>query len=212
MSEARDLAEAHIRAFNERTWDRAAEIYAPDLITVEPGRTTRGIDAFVGRGQGFAAAFPDSRMEVTAIIESGSHTVAEGVYTGTHTRAAGHPARRGPAHRPYPAAAHLPRLRGSRRPDYQQPRLLRPDDPRRPARPAARAGARELSTQAAGTTEDPEPTPQRGIRGRAQPDTRPRTAKPSCRSSRRRARADQRLDRGGHTECFLFVSSGLLAA
>jgi len=85
MSEARDLAEAHIRAFNERAWSRAADIYAPDLITVEPGGTTHGIDAFVGHGQGFAAAFPDSRMEVTAIIESGSHAVAEGVYTGTHT-------------------------------------------------------------------------------------------------------------------------------
>jgi steroid delta-isomerase-like uncharacterized protein len=85
MSEARDLAEAHIRAFNERAWNRAAEIYAPDLITVEPGGTTHGIDAFVSHGQGFAAAFPDSRMEVTTIIESGRHAVAEGVYTGTHT-------------------------------------------------------------------------------------------------------------------------------
>ena len=85
MSEARDLAEAHIRAFNERAWDRAAEIYAPDLITVEPAGTTRGIDAFVGHGQGFAAAFPASKMEITTIIESGHHAVAEGVYTGTHT-------------------------------------------------------------------------------------------------------------------------------
>ena len=85
MSEARDLAEAHIRAFNERAWSRAAEIYAPDLITVEPAGTTHGIEAFVGHGQGFAAAFPDSQMEITTIIESGGHAVAEGVYSGTHT-------------------------------------------------------------------------------------------------------------------------------
>jgi steroid delta-isomerase-like uncharacterized protein len=85
MPEARDLAEAHIRAFNERVWSRAADIYAPDLMVVEPGGTTRGIDAFVGHGQGFVAAFPDSRMEVTTIIESGNHAVAEGVYVGTHT-------------------------------------------------------------------------------------------------------------------------------
>jgi predicted ester cyclase len=85
MSEARDLAEAHTRAFNERAWNRAAEIYAPDLMTVEPGGTIRGIDAFVGHGQGFAAAFPDSKLEVTTIIESGRHAVAEGVYTGAHT-------------------------------------------------------------------------------------------------------------------------------
>ena len=85
MSEARDLAEAHIRAFNERAWNRAAEIYAPDLITVEPAGTIHGIDAFVGHGQGFAAAFPDSRMEVTTIIESGNHAVVEGLYIGIHT-------------------------------------------------------------------------------------------------------------------------------
>ena len=42
MSEARDLAQAHIRAFNERAWNRAAEIYAPDLITVEPAATAAG--------------------------------------------------------------------------------------------------------------------------------------------------------------------------
>src|ERR1700751_3175663 len=71
VSEARDLAEAHIRAFNERAWSRAAEIYAPDLVAVEPGGTTRGISDFLGHAQGFTAAFPDSQMEVTTIIESG---------------------------------------------------------------------------------------------------------------------------------------------
>jgi steroid delta-isomerase-like uncharacterized protein len=85
VSEARDLAEAHVRAFNERAWSRAAEIYAPDLVFVEPGGTIRGIDGFLGHGQGFVAAFPDSQMEVTALIDSGGHAVAEGVYCGTHT-------------------------------------------------------------------------------------------------------------------------------
>jgi len=85
MSEARDLAEAHIRAFNARAWNRAAEIYAPDLVAVEPGGTTCGIDGFLGHAQGFAAAFPDSRMEVTTIIESGNHAVVEGLYIGIHT-------------------------------------------------------------------------------------------------------------------------------
>ena len=85
MSEARDLAEAHVRAFNERAWPRAAQIYAPDLEVAEPGGTTRGIDDFIGHAKGFAAAFPDSRMEVTIIVESGRHAVVEGIYTGTHT-------------------------------------------------------------------------------------------------------------------------------
>ena len=85
MPEARDLAEAHVRAFNERAWSRAAELYAPDLIAVEPGGTTSGIDEFLGHAQGFTTAFPDSRMEVTTIIESGNRAAVEGVYSGTHT-------------------------------------------------------------------------------------------------------------------------------
>jgi steroid delta-isomerase-like uncharacterized protein len=85
VSEARDLAEAHVRAFNERAWSLAADLYAPDLVVIEPGGTVRGIDRFVGHAQGFAAAFPDSRMEAAVIIDSGDRAVIEGVYTGTHT-------------------------------------------------------------------------------------------------------------------------------
>jgi len=85
MSEPRDLAEAHVRAFNERAWQRAADIYAPDIEVVEPGGTSHGIDAFLGHAQGFATAFPDSRMQASAVIEAGSRAVVEGVYTGTHT-------------------------------------------------------------------------------------------------------------------------------
>lgn len=85
MSEARDLAEAHVRAFNERAWHRAPELYAPDLEVAEPGGTTRGIEAFLGHVRGFAAAFPDSQLEVTAIVDAGDRAVVEGVYSGTHT-------------------------------------------------------------------------------------------------------------------------------
>jgi predicted ester cyclase len=85
MSEVRDLAELHVRSFNERAWSRASEIYAPDLITSEPTGTTRGTEPFLGHAKGFVTAFPDSRMEVTTIVESGNTVVIEGVYSGTHT-------------------------------------------------------------------------------------------------------------------------------
>lgn len=86
MSEALDLAEAHNRAFNERAWHRAPEIYSPDLVTVEPGAgVIHGIDGFLAYGKGFAAAFPDSRLEVLAITVQGNRAVVEGTYKGTHT-------------------------------------------------------------------------------------------------------------------------------
>jgi predicted ester cyclase len=85
MSEVRDLAELHVRSFNERAWSRAPQIYAPDIAVVEPNGALHGIDAFVGMSQGFASAFPDSRMEATIVIASGDHAVIEGSYSGTHT-------------------------------------------------------------------------------------------------------------------------------
>ncbi len=83
MLEARDLAEPHIRSFDERTWSRASQIYAPDILSVQPdGTTIEGIDALVDFGQGFATAFPDSHHEVRSIIESGNIAVVEVTYTG----------------------------------------------------------------------------------------------------------------------------------
>ena len=85
MSDARDLAEAHCRAFNERAWHRAAEYNSPDLVTVVPGGgTIKGIDAFVEFGKAFARAFPDARLEVSAVTVEGNRAVVEGVFAGTH--------------------------------------------------------------------------------------------------------------------------------
>ncbi len=85
MSESRDLAEMHVKAFNERRWERATGIYAPDLVMVEPGGTANGIDAYLAVAKGFVAAFPDCRMDVTVVIASGDRVAIEGVYSGTHT-------------------------------------------------------------------------------------------------------------------------------
>ena len=85
MSEARELVEQHVKIFNERGWGRAPEIYAPDVVMVEPAGTNTGIGAYLNLAQGFVTAFPDCRMDVTATIESGNLAVIEGMYSGTHT-------------------------------------------------------------------------------------------------------------------------------
>ena len=91
MSEARELAEKHVSVFNERAWSRAHELYAPDLVMIEPAGATQGIEPYLGTAKGFVAALPDSRMNVTAIIESGDRVVVEGTYSGTHTGPLGTP-------------------------------------------------------------------------------------------------------------------------
>jgi steroid delta-isomerase-like uncharacterized protein len=91
MSEARELAERHVSAFNERAWSRAHELYAPDVVMIEPAGATQGIERFIELERGFVRALPDSRMEVTAIIESGNCVVVEGAYSGTHTGPLGTP-------------------------------------------------------------------------------------------------------------------------
>jgi steroid delta-isomerase-like uncharacterized protein len=91
MSEARELAERHVITFNERAWSRVSELYAPDLVMTEPAGTVQGIDPFLEHSKGFVTGLPDSRMEVTAIIESGNRVVIEGVYSGTHTGPLGTP-------------------------------------------------------------------------------------------------------------------------
>ena len=86
MGEAHDLAQRHIDAFNNRTWNDATSIYSPDLVTIEPSAgTMNGIDEFVAMASGFAAALPDSRLVVGQITEDGDRVIVEGKYTGTHT-------------------------------------------------------------------------------------------------------------------------------
>ena len=105
MSEVKELLAMHVRAFNERAWGRASEIYAPDLVVIEPAGTVHGIDAFLGHAQGFTTAFPDSRMEVTTIIESGDQAVHGRRLRRYEHRSTGYSARRDAAHRPETGAA-----------------------------------------------------------------------------------------------------------
>ena len=52
---------------------------------MEPAGTTSGIEQFLQHSRVFVTGLPDSRMDVTAVIESGNRVVVEGVYSGTHT-------------------------------------------------------------------------------------------------------------------------------
>ncbi|MHB8646226.1 MAG: ester cyclase [Thermomicrobiales bacterium] len=88
MSVLRSLVERHYEQFANNDWDTAtaAEIFSPDVETIDPGAgTMRGIEAFKAYGAAFHKAFPDGRLNLDSAVESGDTIAVEGRFTGTHT-------------------------------------------------------------------------------------------------------------------------------
>jgi predicted ester cyclase len=85
MSLLRSLVEKHYAQVANQEWDRAAEVFTPDVETTEPGAgTMHGLAATVAYGTAFITAFPDGRLHLDTAIESGNSIVVEGRFTGTH--------------------------------------------------------------------------------------------------------------------------------
>jgi steroid delta-isomerase-like uncharacterized protein len=73
-------------AFNDRNFDRGAAVVAPEfeLQAMPTGELFRGPDgyrAFVGN---WAAAFPDSRVEIRTVVSEGEYLCVEFTGRGTH--------------------------------------------------------------------------------------------------------------------------------
>jgi predicted ester cyclase len=85
MSALRSLVEKHYAQIANKEWDRASEVFTPDVETTEPGAgTMHGLEATVAYGMAFITAFPDGRLHLDAAVESGESIVVEGRFTGTH--------------------------------------------------------------------------------------------------------------------------------
>lgn len=85
MSPLIDLVKQHYANMSSGDLDRDRELMSPDVVTVDPSGTIRGVDAFIEHERGFATAFPDARAELVRGIESGELVMAEGVFSGTHS-------------------------------------------------------------------------------------------------------------------------------
>jgi steroid delta-isomerase-like uncharacterized protein len=75
------------RAYNERDFDDIASLYAEELEleNVATGDQLRGREGYLQHVRGWAAAFPDSRIEVVSVAEAGEGVTVEYVFRGTHT-------------------------------------------------------------------------------------------------------------------------------
>lgn len=87
MAENGTLIRSLIEAWNQRDFDKIADSTAPDAKTVivGSGQTFTGPDGSRAFDSMWADAFPDGRVTIDQVIESGDHVVVEYTGRGTHT-------------------------------------------------------------------------------------------------------------------------------
>ena len=87
MADNADLARRVHEAWNERKFDEIAELTAPDatITIVGSGDTFEGIEGSRAYNEMWATGFPDAKVTVDRVIESGDYVVVEFTGRGTHT-------------------------------------------------------------------------------------------------------------------------------
>ena len=87
MAANEDLARSIYEMWNKRSFDEIAEVTAPDatLTVVGSGDTFEGIEGSRKYNEMWANGFPDGKVTVDRVFESGDHVVAEVTGRGTHT-------------------------------------------------------------------------------------------------------------------------------
>jgi len=87
MADNADLARRLHEAWNERNFDEIAEATAPDatITIVGSGDTFEGIEGSREYNTMWAAGFPDGKVTIDRVIESGDVVVVEFTGRGTHT-------------------------------------------------------------------------------------------------------------------------------
>lgn len=87
MADNADLARRLHEAWNERNFDEIAEATAPDgkITIVGSGDTFEGAEGSRRYNAMWADGFPDGKVTVDRVIESGDYVVVEFTGRGTHT-------------------------------------------------------------------------------------------------------------------------------
>jgi ketosteroid isomerase-like protein len=85
MSTLLDYVHQHYDYMAADDLDASLAMFDPDVETVTPGGTLKGIEEFRALGETFSAAMSDKRHEIVRTFEVGDTIVVEGVYTGQHT-------------------------------------------------------------------------------------------------------------------------------
>ena len=79
------LLEQHYENTISGNLDAFGEMFAPDVETVTPNGTLKGLEEFKALGEAFATAMSDMHHEIVRSWEVGDTVIAEGVFSGRHT-------------------------------------------------------------------------------------------------------------------------------
>lgn len=81
------VVRAGTEAYNNRDWDKAIALATPDIEVVfeATGQTFYGHDGLLQFNQGWANAFPDSRLTITNALTDDKRVADEFAFEGTHT-------------------------------------------------------------------------------------------------------------------------------
>lgn len=81
-----DVAKASVNAYNEKDWDKARRMLAPDCVydEIATNRKARGVDETLSLWQGWAKAIPDSKASFDNHIVKDNMVVLEITWRGTH--------------------------------------------------------------------------------------------------------------------------------
>ena len=80
-----DLVKQHYDNNVRGDLDGIAELFDPDVETVIPGGTLKGIGEFRALGETFRNAMTDMRHEIVRSFETGDTIIVEGVFSGRHS-------------------------------------------------------------------------------------------------------------------------------
>jgi predicted ester cyclase len=85
MSTLLELVQQHYDHMAKGDMEAAVAAFDPDVETVTPNGTLKGVDEFRALGETFLTAMEGIRHDIVRSFEAGDTIVLEGIYSGRHT-------------------------------------------------------------------------------------------------------------------------------
>jgi steroid delta-isomerase-like uncharacterized protein len=85
MGSLLDLVQQHYENNVQGNLDGIDDLFDPDVQTVIPGGTLKGVGEFKALAESFKNAMSDMRHEIVRSFETDDTVIVEGVFSGRHT-------------------------------------------------------------------------------------------------------------------------------